>query len=67
MKILVNRELCEGNARCVAVAPEVFRLDDEVDTVQLLVERPDAALREKVETAMSLCPRQALSLIDDAD
>jgi ferredoxin len=65
MRIVVNRELCEGNARCVGVAPEVFRLDDELDTVQLLIERPAAALRDKLETAAALCPRQALTLVDD--
>lgn len=29
MKICINKEDCVGNARCAAVAPELFPLDDE--------------------------------------
>lgn len=62
MRILVDRELCEGNARCVRVAPAVFALEDDADQVRILIERPDEALREEVETAVATCPRQALEL-----
>jgi ferredoxin len=63
MRVLVNYDLCEGNARCVRIAPTVFRVDDE-DRLHLLVEKPDEALREAVETAIATCPRQALSLAE---
>jgi ferredoxin len=29
MKIRINKSLCVGNARCAAVAPELFPLDDD--------------------------------------
>jgi ferredoxin len=29
MRIIVHRERCQGHARCWAMAPEVFALDDE--------------------------------------
>jgi ferredoxin len=29
MKIRINKAMCVGNARCAAVAPELFPLDDE--------------------------------------
>ena len=29
MRVLVNRDLCEGNALCVKEAPEVFKLGDD--------------------------------------
>ena len=29
MRIKVDREVCQGNARCFALAPEVYTLDDE--------------------------------------
>jgi ferredoxin len=61
MRILVDRDLCEGNAVCMKVCPEVFRVDDD-DQVQLLVERPAEDLRAKVEAAVRRCPRQALKL-----
>jgi ferredoxin len=28
-EIIINRELCESNGECVAMAPRVFVLDDE--------------------------------------
>ena len=64
MRILVDRELCEGNARCVRVAPKVFALEDDADQVRVLIERPGDELREAVETAVATCPRQALRLED---
>ena len=64
LRVVVDRELCEGNARCVQLAPDVFRIDDD-ERLEILVERPAPALREKIEAAAALCPRQALSLVDD--
>ena len=61
MRILVDRDLCEGNAVCMKVCPEVFTVDDD-DQVRLLVEQPPEDLRAKVETAVRRCPRQALKL-----
>ena len=65
LRVVVDRELCEGNARCVQIAPAVFRLADDVDTVQVIPAQIAAELREKIETAVALCPRQALSLVDE--
>jgi ferredoxin len=65
VKVRVDRDLCEGNARCVQLAPEVFRVDEE-DTLHVAAV-VDPALREKVEAAVALCPRQALSVIDGSD
>jgi ferredoxin len=62
MRILVDRELCEGNARCVRVAPAVFALEDDVEQVRVLVAQPGEELRDAVETAVATCPRQALKL-----
>ena len=63
MRVLVNRDLCEGNALCVKEAPEVFALGDD-DQVILLIENPDEALRGKVDRAVRRCPRNALELKD---
>jgi ferredoxin len=64
MKVIVNPDLCEGNARCVEAAPEVFELGDD-DQAHVLIERPDEALRAKVERAVRLCPRQAIRIEED--
>ena len=64
VKIIVDYDLCEANAVCMAEAPEVFKVDDE-DNLHILIESPPEELREKVEAAVRLCPRQALSLRQD--
>ena len=64
MRIVVDRDLCEGNARCTRIAPALFEVGDD-DKLRVLVERPDAALRETVEAAVALCPRQALAIVDE--
>lgn len=63
-KIVVDYELCEANGRCVKVAPEVFRLDDE-DMLHLETEHPSESQLDRVEKAVKLCPRAALSLVDE--
>jgi len=64
MRVVVDQDLCEGNAECMKAAPEVFVVGDD-DRVRLLIERPDEALRARVETAVRRCPRQALSIAAD--
>jgi len=64
MKLLVDYDLCEANARCMEAAPEVFKVDDS-DNLHVLMEEPPEHLRRKVEEAIRLCPRQALSLQPD--
>jgi len=64
MKIVVDYDLCEANAVCMDVCPECFRVEDN-DTLTILVEHPPESLRSKVEEAVRLCPRQALSLVED--
>ena|SRR5229473_3651450 len=64
MKVLVDHKLCEGNGRCIEVASEVFELRDD-DRSYVLVERPAASLSSNVRLAASLCPRQAIRIIED--
>lgn len=64
MKVVVDYSLCESNAVCSGVAPEVFEVDDN-DDLQVLVARPDESLRFQVESAVRLCPKQALSIEED--
>jgi ferredoxin len=63
VRVLVDRDLCEGNARCVQLAPQVFRTDED-DKLVVLIERPAEALRDAVESAVALCPRQALAIVE---
>jgi ferredoxin len=60
----VDHNLCEGNMVCEANAPEVFQVGDD-DLARVLVEAVSADLREGVERAVRLCPKQALALVED--
>jgi ferredoxin len=61
MRVVVDMRLCESNALCMGIAPEVFNLDDD-DVLHVLDETPDEALRPKVIEAIRNCPKQAISV-----
>jgi ferredoxin len=63
MKVVVNWSLCDGNGNCAAAAPEIFALDDD-DQLEILRESFGEELRDKAETAVRSCPKNALSLED---
>ena len=62
-KVVVDFDLCESNANCMAVAPEVFEVRDD-NFLYVLQENPPDNLREKVEEAVRVCPKQAISIAD---
>ena len=62
MKVAVDFDLCEANAKCMMVCPEIFYVDDE-DFLHIKQETFDESLRAKVEEAVRLCPRQAISIV----
>ncbi|MCY4391734.1 MAG: ferredoxin [Chloroflexi bacterium] len=61
MKPVVDHTLCEGHARCEETAPQVFEVDEN-DKSQVLVEVVPEELRDRVDVAVRVCPRQAISL-----
>jgi ferredoxin len=65
MRVRVDHVLCESNAVCVRLVPEIFEIDED-DRLRIKQGRPDAALRERVEHAVRRCPKQALSILEDA-
>ncbi|WP_431233110.1 ferredoxin [Mycolicibacterium psychrotolerans] len=60
-RVQVDRELCEGHALCVELAPDVF--DVESDDLATCVETPPDGARARVEAAVAACPRQAISIM----
>jgi ferredoxin len=64
MKVIVDWDLCEANAVCMKVCPEVFELQED-DTLLIKDETPPEKLRAKIEEAVRRCPRQAISLQED--
>jgi ferredoxin len=65
MRVRVDHELCESNAVCVRLVPEVFELDDD-DRLRLKQELPDETLRSRVAEAVRRCPKQALAVVDES-
>ncbi len=60
-KVVVDFDLCESNAICMGIVPEVFEVRDD-DFLYVLQEEPPADLRPKVEEAVRRCPKQAISI-----
>lgn len=63
MKVIVDYDLCESNAVCMGIAPEVFEVRDD-DLLYVLQEEPPEGLREKVVEAARRCPKQAITVED---
>ncbi len=63
MKIAIDYDLCESNAVCMRILPEVFEVRDD-DLLYVLDESPDESRRAKVEECVNRCPKQAISIQD---
>jgi ferredoxin len=63
MRIVVDRDLCDGHGMCEAMAHDFFELDDD-DVMTVLVESPPESERATVHAAVQACPALALSLQD---
>jgi ferredoxin len=64
MRVVVDYTLCESNAVCMRLVPEVFEVRDD-DRLYLKTERPPDGLRACVDEAVRRCPKQALSIVED--
>ena len=64
MKVSVNFDVCESNAVCMGILPEVFEVRDD-GFLYVLDEHPAEALRGKLEEAVNSCPTGAISIVDD--
>ncbi len=63
LKVRVDRERCQGHARCAALAPELFKLDalghaEEVGDGTVL-----PPLADKAHLAKANCPELAIEVI----
>ena len=64
MRVVVDYNLCESNAICMGLVPEVFEVRDD-DNLYILDERPPESMRARMQEAVDRCPKQAISLADD--
>ena len=60
-KVVVDFDLCESNAICMGIVPEVFEVRDD-NFLYVLQEEPPESLRDKVEEAASTCPTGAITI-----
>jgi ferredoxin len=63
MRVVVDFDLCESNALCMAEAPEIFEVRED-DFLYVLQENPPEELRDKAMKAMQVCPKQAITIED---
>jgi ferredoxin len=59
MKVRINKAMCVGNARCAAVAPQLFPLDDDgyisVEEIQV-----PPGMEELARRGAKACPERII-------
>ncbi|MCX5374855.1 ferredoxin [Streptomyces sp. NBC_00015] len=61
MKITIDKAGCSGHARCAAVAPGLFRLDDDGYALPFDGEVPEG-LEQAARDGEVACPERAITL-----
>jgi ferredoxin len=65
LKVRVDRERCQGHARCFALAPELFELDQFGNGRERGDGSVPAALEHKAQLAQANCPELAVEIIEE--
>ena len=64
MNVKVDQLRCDGHARCMALVPEIFEVDD--DEISVVIDpHPEGEIADRVRQAAVLCPKQAIVIIED--
>jgi ferredoxin len=61
-RINIDPQLCEGHGLCIELAPDVFQLGRDIADADTLNDETDW---EAVDSAVTACPRHAISVIDE--
>jgi sterol 14-demethylase len=64
MRIVVDRDLCQGHATCEGEAPDVFSVSKQ-GVLTILMPSPPEEQRAAVELAVKYCPTHALRIEED--
>jgi len=64
VRIVVDRDLCQGHGVCESEAPEVFSVSKQ-GVLTILDESPPESLRGRIEAAVGFCPTSALRIEED--
>ena len=66
LKVKVDRDKCQGHARCAALAGELFQLDELGNARERGDGTVPEALVEKAYLAKSNCPEEAIEIEETA-
>lgn len=64
MRIVVHADKCQGHARCYALAPELFEVDDYGQSTARIDGDIPAELEEKARLAAANCPEYAIDIVE---
>jgi ferredoxin len=65
MRIRVDSDKCQGHARCYALAPELFDVDDYGQSTVVGDGTVPVGLEDKARLAIGNCPEYAIDEITD--
>ena len=64
MKVIVDRDLCQGHGVCESEASAVFSVSKQ-GVLTVVDESPPESMRHQVEAAVGNCPTGALRIEED--
>lgn len=67
MRVRVDWDRCQGHARCIAMAPAVFHMDDAEDHSFVAVDVIPDEQHEAVRQAALSCPEDAIVIEEAAE
>jgi ferredoxin len=65
LRVHVDRDRCQGHARCAALAPELFALDEFGNSREIGDGRVPPELASKARLAEANCPELAVYVIEE--
>ena len=60
-KVVLDMDECVACGTCVEICPEVFKMDDENDTVEVIL--PTGGPEDLIQEAIDSCPVQCIDLM----
>jgi ferredoxin len=64
LRVVVDFDTCRSNAVCMGILPQVFEVRDD-GYLYVLDEHPAEELRGLVEQAVTSCPTQSISIVEE--
>jgi ferredoxin len=65
--VRVSRQRCQGHARCVAIAPELFKFDELGYAHAIEGGVLSSDLKNKAQLAAAACPEFAIEILKDQE